>query len=142
MNDFEIPFELLELEDNSFHILCQIELPSGKTGNMVIDTGASKTVIDSQFVDDTVKVLENESDIKSGGLGGAISDTQIGEPEFIKIGGISFENIRLAVIDLSSINELYMQECNREIAALLGSDLLYKYNAIIDYGRKVITFKA
>ncbi len=41
-----IPVEIIKLEDNSFHMLVHVET-DGVQGDMIIDTGASVTVLDS-----------------------------------------------------------------------------------------------
>ncbi len=63
----KIPIELVTLEDDSYHLLvaCQI---NGATGFLVVDTGASKTVLDSNFVTEYTTPSE-EQKIKSHGVG-------------------------------------------------------------------------
>jgi hypothetical protein len=82
----------------------------------------------------------NESKMRSGGLGGALTDIYMYSPDYLVIDSFIVKKPTLAVMDLSSINELYFEHCNRNIAALLGSDLLLKYKAIIDYGKSEMIF--
>ena len=140
MIEVKIPFEIIELEDDSFHILTNIKLSNGEAGLMVIDTGASKTVLDKDFVGEEFFLEKNDTDLKSGGLGGEIMDINLCSLDCIFLGDFKIEKITLAVIDLSAINELYLEHCNKRIAALLGSDILLKYKAIIDYGKSEMSF--
>ena len=140
MIEKKIAIELVELEEDSFHIVTSVELFSGVKGYMIIDTGASKTVFDKSFLGDDIEYLDNESDLQSGGLGGAIADIQVCTLDYIKIDSFTIENPSLAVLDMSAINDLYQEHCNKRIAALLGSDFLFKYKAVIDYGKMEMIF--
>lgn len=140
MREVKIPFELIELEDDSFHIVTKIVMPNAKVGLMVIDTGASKTVLDKEFVGDEFFLENNDSQMQSGGLGGEITDINICALDFILLDSFRIDDVCLAVIDLSAINELYLEHCNKRIAALLGSDILLKYKAIIDYDKLEMRF--
>lgn len=140
MEERRIAFEIIELEEDSFHILTRVELPSGEEGYMIIDTGASKTVLDMSFVGEGVEMQPNESTMQSGGLGGTLSDIFICSLDYLVIDTFRIESPSLAVIDLSNLNELYFAHCNKKISALLGSDLLLKYRAIIDYGKSEMIF--
>ncbi|NOU61144.1 retropepsin-like aspartic protease [Marinifilum caeruleilacunae] len=134
----EIPIEIVELEDNSFHLLIECDINSGQKGEMVIDTGASKTVLDKNFVDDYQKAEQEESEIKSRGLGEGSIDTEMAKIDSFQIGDLFINDFSCALIDLSGINEMYRQYCNREICGLLGSDFLLQHNGIIDYRRRIL----
>ncbi|MCY1634533.1 retropepsin-like aspartic protease [Marinifilum sp. D737] len=134
----EIPIEIVELEENSFHLMIECEINSGQKGEMVIDTGASKTVLDKNFVDDYQKATQEESEVKSRGLGEGSIETEMAKIDRFQIGTLCINHFSCALIDLSGINEMYRQYCNREICGLLGSDFLLKYNGIIDYRRRVL----
>lgn len=140
MIERKIKIELVELEEDSFHIVTSVELPNSDIGYMIIDTGASKTVFDREFLGENVEYVDNESDLQSGGLGGAINDIQVCSLDYIKIDTFTIEDPILAVLDMTSINNLYQEHCNKRIAALLGSDFLFKYKAIIDYGKMEMKF--
>ncbi len=134
----EIPIEVVELEENSFHLLIECKINSDQKGEMVIDTGASKTVLDNNFVDDYQKIEKEESEVKSRGLGAGSIETEMAKIDRFKVGTLCINQFSCALIDLSGINEMYRQYCNREICGLLGSDFLLKYNGIIDYSRRVL----
>lgn len=134
----EIPIEIVELEDNSFHLLIECKINSNQTGELVIDTGASKTVLDKNFVGDYQKAEQVESEVKSKGLGEGSIDTEMAKVASFQIGELCIFGFSCALIDLSGINEMYRQYCNREICGLLGSDFLLQHNGIIDYSRRVL----
>lgn len=140
MKKIRIPFEIIELESDSYHIHTKIYLPNNEVGYAVIDTGASKTVLDKHFVGDVYHFEDINSDMSSGGIGGDIDEIKLISPNYIKIEDFEILNPQIAIIDLSSINKLYEHHCNRVISGLIGSDFLVKYKAVIDYKKKQITF--
>ena len=52
------------------------------------------------------------------------------------------DDLDVALIDLSHINDLYHHAAARTICGLIGSDLLVKYKAVIDYSRLKLTLTA
>lgn len=125
----KIPLEILTLEDGSYHLLIAVLLNGELSGKMVVDTGASKTVIDRVLplgLDDSQELPY------TSGIGGEVpaSFTQIAS---LTLGDFFIENVPLAMIDLSAVNAAYEQASQQRILGLLGSDLLLKYHAKIDY---------
>ena len=54
------------------------------------------------------------------------------------LGRLKVENLKVALIDLSHINQLYYKATNLEICGLIGGDFLLKHKAVIDYKKKVL----
>jgi predicted aspartyl protease len=134
----EIPIEIIELESESFHLLIRCKVNSSHEGDLVIDTGASKTVLDRNFVP-AYQISENQtSEIKSRGLGEGSLKTEMVKIESFQLGDLLVNDFHCALIDLASINEMYMEHCHREICGLLGSDFLLKHRAIINYGSQIL----
>ncbi|MGQ1911179.1 retropepsin-like aspartic protease [Marinifilum sp. RC60d5] len=140
--DFEIPIEIIELENNSYHLLVKCKINSSQEGDLVIDTGASKTVLDKNFVDIYEKTEQDEAEMQSRGLGEGSIETQMGKIENFQIGELIVENFSCALIDLSGINEMYQQYCERKICGLLGSDFLLEHRGIINYREKNLKFES
>ncbi|MFA8436269.1 MAG: retropepsin-like aspartic protease [Marinifilaceae bacterium] len=137
----EVPFEVVELEKNSYHLFVKCKLNGEQYGDLVIDTGASKTVLDRNFVDQYRSMEKEEESVQSSGLGGGKIDTEMVEVSSLQIGDLEVFTIRLALIDLSEINQMYEKYCNRKISGLLGSDFLLQHQACIDYHRKRLVFR-
>lgn len=125
----KIPLEILTLEDNSYHLLVNAALGNTLNGKMVVDTGASKTVIDATL---GLPIDKNHEMPYTSGIGGqvAVSFTRL---DSLAFGDFEIMDLSLAMIDLSSVNEAYEQVSKAPILGLLGSDLLLKYHAKIDY---------
>ena len=58
----------------------------------------------------------------------------------MKIGKTEIKNYKTVVIDLSHVNVAYKQMKQKPIDGVLGSDILKKYKAVIDYGKKKLIF--
>lgn len=137
----KIPIQIIELEADNYHIIITCTFFDGKTGNWVIDTGASKTVFDKNLVE-YYSVSEGESDeIHSAGIGEKPMDVTLAKLESIGFGKLKSEKLKVALLDLSHINELYSKVTNVKISGLLGSDFLMKYRAVIDYRKKLLILK-
>ena len=61
--EIKIPIEIVELEDNSFHIIVSLQIGSIE-GDFIIDTGASVTVID-KLTPFSYEPLDDVSEINS-----------------------------------------------------------------------------
>ena len=127
-----IPIEIVELENSSFHTIIKVEI-DGIHGDMIIDTGASATVIDQKLFPEKIRDRESAPQILSGSVNGQIEEVCLIHAGYIKIGGRKLKNIQLAAIDLDYVNEMYGKHLNRKIIGLLGCDFCVRYHAVIDY---------
>ena len=57
------------------------------------------------------------------------------------IGELLIDEIEVAVLDLSTINIAYRELGHPEVLGVIGSDILVKYKAVIDFGKKVLVLK-
>ena len=137
----DLPITVIELEDDSYHLMMDLEFDSGLVGSLIIDTGASKTVFDIEFVEPFITNIEDVDDKDSSGINGMITQTKVGVVPEIHIGKLHINDYQCVLLDLSHINDIYKKYTTKHIAGLIGSDFLIKYNAIIDYGKKLITLK-
>lgn len=128
-----VPLELIELEDQNFHILLNSQLSDNSWGKWVIDTGASKTVFDINLKTHFTTVEMNNTEIQSAGIGEGNIETMAGTVHSLCIGSLQLFNEPVALIDLKFINELYRKFSNVQIVGLIGSDFLVKHQAIINY---------
>jgi hypothetical protein len=137
----EIPLQIIGLEQDNYHILIEGNFFDEKPTYWIIDTGASKTVLDSNL-DLYYRNVEsdNEEDYQSAGINQGMMDTSVGIMYFIRFGEFKIINQKVALIDLNHVNEIYSKYTPYRIAGLLGGDILMQYSCVIDYSRKVITF--
>ncbi|MDB5154276.1 MAG: clan aspartic protease [Mucilaginibacter sp.] len=136
-----IPLQIIDLHDDGFHPLVDVTV-YGKPFILVLDTGASKTAFDHTTL---LKAGDNasikSSDRLSTGLGTNTMTSSTAIIHDMHIGELLVPEFEVAVLDLSSINIAYRQLNHPEVLGVLGGDILMKYKAVIDYGKKVIRLK-
>lgn len=136
----KIPFERIKLQADGYHIITEVTL-FDKTFKLVIDTGASKTVLDKTTLLESGIAEDNfeNTDILSTGLGtNTMESFMLTIPE-IKLHDWRINNFTVAVLDLSSINFAYNQIGLEPVIGVLGGDILQQYGAIIDYKKQTLT---
>lgn len=131
MSTTTVPIATVEIEPNSFHLLVDAEI-NGKSVKLIVDTGASRSVID-QGLDDEFSSEGNQVEA----LGFNSGRTKLRTVRFrnIKIGTREFPRFEAAIADLSTIRELYDELTGIEIGGLLGCDFLLTHFSGIDLKR-------
>lgn len=131
-----IPIEIFPIEDDGYHLKIAIAV-NGKMANMIVDTGASRTVFDAtriaQFV---VNETIEEHDRLSTGLGTNTMESKKVVLNKVEIGAVAITNYQAAVLDLSHVNQSYEKLSLAPVDGVLGSDILVDYRALIDYQKK------
>ena len=133
-----IPINFVELDDLGIHLVIKAKIRK-KYINLIIDTGASKTVFDETLLSNYCKLIDDDNVIESKGINSEILKTQKATINNITFGRIKFNDFETILIDLSNINEIYSEFSDLTIFGLLGGDFLIKHNAVINYFNKTIT---
>lgn len=136
-----VPLRIIDLHDDGFHPLVEVMLFE-KTFIMVLDTGASKTAFDQTVLseaNETMNILA--SDKLSTGLGTNTMESFTATVSDLHIGDLPIAEFEVAVLDLSTINVAYSQMGYPQVLGVLGGDILMKYKAVIDYGKRVLKLK-
>ena len=136
----EIPIKVIPIEDDGFHLMIEITINEQKA-IMIIDTGASRTVFDSnrimRFVSDENSEFEKNEKLSTGRGTNSLESEAI-ELDNIQIGEIRIKKYKAVVLDMSHINQTYSTIKLPEIDGVLGGDLLKKYNAEISYQSELL----
>jgi len=123
---------------SSKHLVCVLKL-NNKDAVFLVDTGASNSCFDI--------LKKDKFNLQSRGI--KIELTSAAEK---KLGAISSDNcklifnpqkikdVRLMLIDMSTINEALREQKEKEIDGILGSDILNEIKAKIDYENLSIGF--
>lgn len=136
----KIPLEVLSLEDGT-HLLIEIHT-FDKHFKAVLDTGASKTVFDKTTVESHLNGSSLlTTDRVSTGLGTTDMESYTWTLNHLKIGDLELADFEVAVLDLSTINYAYANMNLEPVIGVVGGDILSLYNAVIDYGKQVLTLK-
>lgn len=138
----EIPLQIIELEKENYHILIEGAFQDNTVSSWIIDTGASKSVMDmSQQAYFEILDSDNEDDYHSAGINQGVMETSVGKMFFIRFGELEITDHKVALIDLTHVNEIYGKYTPLRIAGLLGGDILMQYKCCINYDRKIIQFQ-
>ena len=138
----EIPLHLVELENENYHILIEGRFGDGSSSFWIIDTGASKTVLNKQLeAYFEIAESDNTDDYQSAGINQGMLETSVGIMSYLRFGTLEITDQKIALIDLEHVNEIYFKYTSYQIAGLLGGDILMKYGCEIDYSRQVIRFQ-
>ena len=131
-----IPLEIIDLDDNGVHLLIVAKIGRRAKINLLIDTGASKSVFDSELFADYVNDISDEDEIKSTGIGSGEITSKKANLYNLTVGKFKFDDYELVLMDLSHINKMYSNFTDKKIWGLLGGDFLAKHNSIINYKSK------
>lgn len=133
MKTFKIPLQLINLQNDGFHILVEVVV-FGQPFNVVLDTGASKTVFDKSSIESHIGAEDLlTSDKLSTGLGTNSMESFLIHLPLLHIGQLKIENFEAAVLDLSTISLAYQNLQLPPVIGVLGGDILQRYAAVIDY---------
>lgn len=135
-----VPLILVELGPQSYHLLIEARLNGVETA-FVLDSGASRSVVDRQLVAGAADRPDAEA-IEAYGIGMASVQVQIAEGvELSLCDGLWKRRLNLAVADLAALRELYRDACGLNIAGLLGCDFLLAHCTAINLSRHSLTLR-
>jgi hypothetical protein len=138
MNKISVPLQMIDLHDDGFHPLLDITL-FNKPFKVVLDTGASRTAFDHQLLleaNEHAPIIASER--LSTGLGTNSMQSATAVITNIWIGSLLIAELEVAVLDLSTINIAYRELGHPGVLGVVGSDILMKYKAVIDFGKQTL----
>ena len=121
------------------HIQVQAYI-NGVKGVFIIDTGASNSCIDLKLFD-YYNVSYEKSIEKASSATDQISNTMISKKNKFMIGKWTKKNIPIVLFDMSFINKTLNEHGIESVSGIIGSDLLKKGKAIIDYSDNKLFLK-
>ena len=131
--------EVVFLEEDTIHLLVEAVAEGMENYWWVVDTGASKSVVDKAMAASFVGDMEVGS--LATGLGKEMVETSTGCIGHLVLGGFRFEPLQVAIVDLHHINEEYARYSDKRIAGLLGSDFFLREKAWIDYEARTLSLR-
>ena len=136
-----IPLEVVALQEGSYHVFLKMKV-NKKSIRVLLDTGASKTVLDKTFVEEKCKSQTTETIGQStSSLHTTVSEINITYIKEIQLDQVKLKNYLVAVIDLTHVNQTYEGVGKKPIFGIVGSDILMERKAIIDYSKKILIIK-
>ena len=113
---------------------------NGELANVLIDTGASQTVLDKNRVHIFSLQTEFElSDQLSKGLGTAEMQSYLFNVDQFVLGDLVLDHLDVMLVDLQHVNSSYHQLGLTKIDMVLGGDILQRFDAVLDYGKMTMT---
>lgn len=134
-NYTSIPLTLTDT--NHFEVKAKI---NGVSGRFILDTGASNTCVGMDKADQ-FKLISETSEIKAAGAGAREMDTLISDQNKVEIGKWKFKKQKIVLFDLIHVNEALIDHQALPVDGIIGSDILKKAKAIIDYDKCKVYLK-
>ncbi len=136
-----IAFKVLSIGGEGFHLMIKA-LINGKAAHLIVDTGASKTVFDKKRILKYVTEKKfTKHDKLSIGLGTGKIKSEFTTLKKLEMGDLKILDYTTILMDLSHVNVSYKDLGLKQIAGILGSDILLEYNAVINYEKKNLVLK-
>ena len=129
MRTITVPLKLINLQDDGFHLLVEIVV-FGQKLFAVVDTGASRSVFDTPFINQHLDVTDTEESHATT-LFSTTSTLHASIPE-VRLGRLRIREYATVAIELEGVNQTYESLGHPPIVAIIGSDILFKYQAIIN----------
>lgn len=140
---YKAQIQLLQSTSDNLAVHIGIEaLLNGHKVFMLIDTGASRTVMDHAtwsglFPRKRTKVNQEPTI----GLGSDDIKSSFSRVEEFNVGGLVIKKLQLVLLDLSVVNDTFAQAGLRQVDGIIGGDLLLKYKSMIDYQHKCLILR-
>ncbi len=129
----KIPLNYLSIDNEGIHLMIQ-SLVNGLKANLLIDTGASRTVLDVKrinYYEPGAKLRKNNKFFS--GIGAGDIETYLAPISLIELGETKIKDHIVVLFDLKVINQSYAVFDLPKIDGVLGGDVLKACNAMIDY---------
>jgi hypothetical protein len=134
----EVELFISDIREDGYHIFVYISV-NGQYTRMLLDTGASRTVFDINWLKEGHSGIElEENEDKATGLGTNTVDNFIVFIDEILLSNCKLEHYQVGALDLTHVNMTYQAMGLPSIGGVLGSDILVAFDAIIDIGKKTL----
>jgi len=137
-----VKLSIEDLDKSGYHVFLNVKV-NGKKCRFLLDTGASKTVIDKGWFEknvgkDKLKTVKQET----SGLHSVVHESYFGKIDELAFGKAIIKKFACAAIDLSHVNGTYKKLNKHKIHGILGSELLLQLSAVIDYKESQMKLQA
>jgi predicted aspartyl protease len=129
-----VKFVVTEMQGGGFHPFISVDI-EGKKCRFLIDTGASKSVIDKHFYETKLNRKLTVIKQETTGLHSTVMESYVGKLKKLTIGTRPISDYQIAAVDLMHVNTTYKKMKLKKIHGILGSDLLQRHGAVIDYAK-------
>ncbi len=138
---YHIKFKVVALEPDNYHIVAKASI-EGRPLNVIIDTGASHSCFDLDFVRQlSPEISMEDNDGLNVGVGTSDFESKLSTIQNLHLGRFLLKQYDIVLLDMSNINQAYEMMHKPLIHGIIGSDFLRKYKAVIDYGERVLVLQ-
>jgi predicted aspartyl protease len=113
---------------------------NGTKARLMVDTGAFATLFHSQFVR-RMNIPMHRTPLRSVGVNLAQSRVRLANIARLSVGSMNMRSHNVGVINLEGLVHGELLEASPPVAGLLGSEMLQRYHAIIDFGTNSLYLK-
>ena len=103
----------------------------GHKGKMILDTGASRSIIEQQAATNW-GITGDPHDEDGTGAGGSVA-MSTALVESFDVGPLRLGNTGLLIADLGPVNQRIVAHGGEPIQGVLGAEILHAHDAVIDY---------
>lgn len=136
----KIPLKITNLEQNGFHPVVKCKI-NKKNIWLVVDTGASRTVLDLDCLQDFSPIESDHIEPFAAGINAQQFSVKRFLLPCINFSGAKFKNIEVFGSNLSELSKLYKQLAGIPIHGLLGCDFLVKHKVVLNFKAKELLVK-
>lgn len=129
----------MAIPPNGMHLIVKVKINS-KSARLVLDTGASQTVLDMNHIDRfTTQKKFKKHEGHSSGIGSSSMESHMFHTDKFQVGDFVLTNTELVLLDMVHVNKSYELIKKKPVDGVLGGDILKMFQANIDYAKKQLT---
>jgi len=139
----KVPLEIISIRGDGYHCFTDVLINNTIKARMIVDTGASRTVLDYNLVMQTnlaEKLIASPD--KATGLGTNSMEGHMLTLDKISTGKLEIKNYLIGILNLQHVNESYKTLDMPIIHGAIGSDILYLYRANISFKKELLTLSS
>ena len=139
----KLPLEFIPIEDDGYHLIIEGKINGNKV-RLLVDTGASRSVFDHDRIKEALNLesLElKETDKLSTGISSNAIKSHYTKFKSLEFGELLIKDYKAVILEMSHVNKSYQELDLQPIDGVIGSDILKKYDAVIDYGLEVLVLR-
>ncbi|MDQ6765933.1 MAG: aspartyl protease family protein [Verrucomicrobiota bacterium] len=110
---------------------------NGTRARLLVDTGAFGTLLNQRFVR-RMKLPLRDTPFSSAGVNLKQRGVQLATISRFSVGSVNMRSKEVGVINLQGLVRDGLLEATPPVAGLLGSEILQRHNAIIDFGTRTL----
>ncbi len=136
--NIKVPLIIQPIDESGYHIFIKVKWKN-RVQLALVDTGATHSVFDISLLD--AVPLSNSSNNKAVGINAEEMETFVEIVKYLKICNYKIPFFTATFINLENVNEVYRKLGLKAFSIIIGSDLLHKCNAVIDFRKAELRLK-